>query len=530
MRKSDLAVRERTIVPARPERSRMVRLTAGVLGLLAVLLSALGSWIPSLWGDEVTSVLSSQRSFSSLFSMLGNVDAVHGTYYVLLHFWVDVFGPSAFSVRFPSAIAVGFMVAGVVILTTRLSDARTGVYAGVLALALPRVTYMGEEARGYALSAACVVWVTILLVHILQRGTPKRRLWIFYAFSLALCAYIFLFSLLILLAHAAVVFTHRDRSVRARWLRAIGGAVVLAGPVIGYGVGERGQIAFLADRDAANLKIMIVGQWFGNSLMATLAWLAVVASLVLAIVAWQRRTRADRNRLLTASSPNIVLLSAVWSLGSMLVLVGVNAIHPVYSSRYLSFAAPGVAILIAWLLGRLALATGRNANSGGRNATTAGLPWSRWLSLLLLGVFVAGSVPSYLADRTPYTKNNSDWAEVSAVIKAQSAPGDGILFDEGTRPSRAPRLAMHAYPDSYIGLTDIALNQPYDQTTNWHDSVFPLADVTSRLDGIDRVWLVEYMIPGSKASTYNLRLLSDLGYTVSRSWPLHSDVVLELTR
>ena len=529
MSNSDLADRERINVPARPERPRTVRLAAGVLGLLGVLVSALGSWIPSLWGDEATSVLSSQRSFSSLFSMLGNVDAVHGSYYVLLHFWVDVFGPSAVSVRFPSAVAVGFMVAGVVILTTRLSDARTGVYAGVLALALPRVTYMGEEARGYALSAACVVWVTILLVHILQKDAPKRRFWGFYALSIALCAYVFLFSLLILLAHAAIVFAHGDRAVRARWLRAIGGALVVALPVIGYGIGERGQIAFLANRDAANLRTLIVGQWFGNSVLATLGWLAVVASLVFAVVAW-RRTGADRKRPIAFSNPNIVLLSAVWSLGSMLLLVGVNAIHPVYSSRYLSFAAPGVAILIAWLLGRLALATGRNTNPAGQKGKTEGLPWSRWLSVLLLGAFVAGSVPSYLADRTPYAKNNSDWAEVSAVIKAQSSPGDGILFDEGTRPSRAPRLAMHAYPDSYIGLLDIALNQPYAETTNWHDSVFPLADVTARLDGINRVWLVEYMTPGSKASTYNLRLLSDLGYTVSRSWPLHSDVVLELTR
>jgi mannosyltransferase len=91
------------------------RLPVG-LGLFGVLAAFVGSWVPSFWGDEAASVMSAQRSLPSQFAMLQNVDAVHGVYYLLLHFWIEAFGASEISVRFPSAIAVGFMVAGTFIL------------------------------------------------------------------------------------------------------------------------------------------------------------------------------------------------------------------------------------------------------------------------------------------------------------------------------------------------------------------------------------------------------------------------------
>lgn len=75
--------------------------TAVILGIVGTALSSLGSWIPSLWGDEAASVLSTSRSLPSLFRMLAHVDAVHGTYFFGLPWWVALFGTSPFAVRFP---------------------------------------------------------------------------------------------------------------------------------------------------------------------------------------------------------------------------------------------------------------------------------------------------------------------------------------------------------------------------------------------------------------------------------------------
>lgn len=499
-----------------------VRSVAAIFGVVAAAVAALGSWIPSFWGDEVTSVLSAERSLPSLFRMLGNVDAVHGTYYLLMHFWVALFGASPFSMRLPSAIAVGIAVAGVVLLAERLADYRTAVIAGIVAVVLPRITYMGEEARGYALSAACVVWLSLLLVRILssENENPRRRAWILYGVGVAVCAYVFLFSLLFLVAHAAIVFQVRRRPVLRSWFFAVLGGLVIALPVIGYGIGERGQIAFLAHRDAAGSGALFVGQWFGNDIFAGLAWLLVLAAFGLALVAEVRRRRSLGSRfggsaLETPESaranrvPSLVVLAAFWSLGSMIILVGANQIYAVYSSRYLSFAAPGVVLLIAWVLAKIQ---------------------QRWIIAVLLIALIGSASTSYFSDRTPYAKNNSDWAQVSAVIAANAKPGDGILFDEGTRPSRALRLAMRGYPKAYVGLKDIALNEQWWQTTNWHDSVYPLSQVQSRLAGVETVWMLEFRDQGGKPSTFNLDVLAANGYSIVDSFPEHGSVVLKLVR
>ena len=483
------------------------------LGIVAMMVSAAGSGIPSLWGDEAASVLSAQRSLPSLFRMLGTVDAVHGSYYLFLHFWVQAFGASPFSVRFPSAIAVGLAVAGIVVLGTRLSGIRAGVFAGIVAAFLPRITNMGAEARGYAMSAAGVVWLTVLLVHIVGLERPKRRLWLGYCIGLAACGYIFLFSLLIVVAHAVVVFGTRRPAVVKSWLRATLGSVALAGAVIGIGIGQSGQIAFLATRDNTNIRTLLVTQWFGNDLMAIVAWtLIIVAIAVWGIGTYRLRGDSGKPSALRdspARRPALVPLAATWLLGPPAILLAVNSVHAVYSSRYLSFAAPAAALLIGWLLARVR---------------------PQIVAISLLALVVAASSISYLAQRTPFAKNNSDWSQIAGTIKAHSEPGEGILFDEGTRPSRAPRLALRTYPSSFIGLTDIALKAPWYDTTNWHDAVYPPSAIAARIGEIETLWLVEYRLPGTAADTYDRSILSSLGFVIVAEYPQHSSVVLELTR
>lgn len=516
------AAQQRTLQPARPSTSsrrsrhgRRIALIAVGLGAVGTLLSAAGSWIPSLWGDEAASVLSAQRSLPSLFTMLGHVDAVHGTYYLLLHFWISVAGGSPFAVRLPSAIAVGVMVTGIVLVGERLGGVRMGVIAGIVAVLLPRATYMGEETRGYAMSAACAVWLTLLLVKLVSDLAPRRRLWILYGIGVAASAYIFLFSLLLLVAHAALVVSLRRRSLTRTWARSVGLGFVLALPVIVYGASERDQVAFLADRSDATFTDIAVGQWFENSATAVVAWALILVAIAIPLVGLARMRMRTPPRfvghpLVDSSSPRaprFVLLIATWLLAPTAILVAVNAVHPIYSSRYLSFCVPAVALVIASLLTRAQ---------------------RTWLVGAVIAVIAGTSVGSYLHDRTSYAKNGSDWAADAAVIKANARSGEGILFDESTKPSKRPRLAMRTYPAAFVGLRDIQIKSPWYDTTSWHDSVNPLDQVSDRLAGIHTLWLIEYRAAGTAADSYDLSELGTLGYSVTRTFSEHRSVVLEL--
>ena len=503
-----------TIEGRRPHRVPRVGLAGRAvgLGIVTAALSITGSWIPSVWGDEATSILSSERSLPSLFRMLGHVDAVHGTYYLLLHFWVQVFGASAFSVRVPSAIAAGVAAAGVVVLATRLAGPRVGICAGIVFAVLPRTTYMGEEARGYALSAACAVWVTVLLIHLMTSPRARRSTWAAYAAAIAACGYVFLFSLLLVPVHALIVLAYR-RDLFRRWSIWVGVALAIALPVLIYGIAEQGQIAFLSARTAATFNSVTIGQWFGNPVFAALSWAAIMLTLVIGIRTWLRdrshRSGRPSDPPSTHDAPSLILLGALWLLLPMGILLGVNWVHAVYSSRYLSFAAPAAALILGWLIGQ---------------------PRRLLISVVGIAVVITTVAPTYLAQRTVYAKNSSDWSVDAAYIGSHATPGDGILFDESTRPSRRPRLAMRAYPDSFSGLKDIALKAPWWATDGWRDSTYPLDEVTSRLAGINTVWLIEYRDAGSSGDTFDLPTLESDGYSIVQRKDEHRSLIIELRK
>ena len=257
---------------------------AAALGVLATVVSLLGSWIPSLWGDEAASAMSAQRTLPSLFRMLGHVDAVHGTYYLGLQAWVRVFGASAFSLRLPSAIAVGLTVMAVVVLVRRLSTRRVAVAAGILCAVLPRVTYMGEEARPFAFSAAVAAWLTVLLVEAIQAPGASTALWIGYGVLLALGIYLFLFVALFAVVHLAIlVFGRlggaRRRALLWRWAVATIAGFGAAVPLFLLALHEREQISYLTTAPQITFLTIALGLWFGNAWwFAAAAWLLLIAA------------------------------------------------------------------------------------------------------------------------------------------------------------------------------------------------------------------------------------------------------------
>lgn len=506
--------------------------TASVLGLVAFTLSMLGSWIPSLWGDEAASIMSAERSWASLFRALGNVDSVHGTYYVFLHLWIDVFGASAFSVRLPSAIAVGVAAAGIVILAKRLGNYRTAVIAGIVFAVLPRTTYMGAEARSYSIGTALAVWLTILFVEllsrrVLSRRVLSRRLWLVYSLLFAACIYVFLYLVLLAVVFGIVLLTRtRSRQIILRWLGFTALGVVLATPVIFFAVAERNQISFLAHRHGVTLNSFLVSQWFGSDALALVAWLSIAALAAASVVVWvrrRRRTAAERHLQTSAAAvgtaPSLLVLAFVWFLVPPLILfLATTFVAPLYSVRYMSFVTPAAAVLLAIAIDRIAI--------------------KRWIAIVAVAALVALAAPSYVQQRGPYAKDGGvDWAEVASVIGHNSQAGDAIVFDESIRPSLRPRLAMHVYPSDFTKVVDVRLKTPYQAASGLWDTTQSIPASASRIAQTDgRLWLVEYRGPSgsggvsSVGQTNRLAQLRTLGYTISKTYTLHRDAVYLLTK
>jgi mannosyltransferase len=482
-----------------------------LLGLLGFLISFAGSWQPSFWGDEAASVMSVERSLPSLFRMLGHVDAVHGTYYVFLHFWIDVFGASELSARLPSAIAIGLATAGTAVLARGLINARVAVIAALVFAVLPRVTFMGTEARSTAAATAIGVWLTILLVQALRtRSTHagiRFGLWAGYAVVLAAGTCVFLDLALILAAHAlaVVLFTTppERRRTAARWAASTLAGLALSSPVIYWSVSQSQQIAFIGRRPQAGVFDVAVIQWFGTLPFAIVAWAMMVLAVVTVI---GNRRGAPTSAHATRS---VLAVMFAWMLvPTVVLLIGTHVITPMYAHRYLSFCTPAVAIVIA-----VGIACFR----------------MRWLQVAAVLLLAALAVPSYLVQREEFGKG-SDWRVAAEAVQAKANPGDALVFDESVRASRKPRLALHLYPAEFQGLQDVTLDQPFSATDGLWDTTIPLASAASRLAHTNTVWLLQYK--GSRESTEDtdIRTLQQLGFTMTSETTVHRTIIVELTR
>ncbi|MEP6480559.1 MAG: glycosyltransferase family 39 protein [Rhodoglobus sp.] len=473
---------------------------AGLVGLAAGVSSATLSWTPSYWGDEAASVMSAQRSVPSLFLALGHIDAVHGLYYLFLHFWIRLVGVSEFAVRFPSAVGVAVAAVGVVLLTRQFSSQRVAIIAGLACAVLPRFTYMGMEARSYALSTAIAVWLTVLLVVLVRTGSRRRLFWAAYLVLAAIGIWLFLYLGLLLIAHMAfILLDRRARTVRRPWAIATGGALLLAAPITLFAVQQRHQIAFLGTDHPLSVGVVLVEPWFGNAFLAVLGW----ALMALAVAFALRHRRYPASRL--------VLLSTVWLLAPLLILVLASAtVLPIYTVRYLSFATPAAAILVA--LG---------INALGRH-------WLRWVAI---GLVIALAIPTWIDQRGEFAKDGgSDWRLMSEYIKSKSSTGDGIYFDPSTKPSQRPRLALHVYPTDFTNVTDVAIQTPFTKRTTLWDSAVPLAQLYPRLSGIHKLWVVDLAGSPEQTSGDQRRILAGDGFHLAATTALHRSIVYEYTR
>jgi mannosyltransferase len=476
---------------------RALGFRASLLGVIGALVGWAGTATPSYEGDEAASIMSAERTLPNLFAMAGNVDAVHTAYYLFLHGWIRLFGTTELATRAPSAIAVGILVAGVVVLADRVGGARLGVVAGVLAIVLPRVTHMAAEARSYAFAAAAVAWIGVLVAHLL---TGRRSVWRWIALGVAIAAtsWVFLYCILLVAVVGVAVLVLR-RELWRHWLGMALTAAALASPMALIAYGQRGQLSPLLLRTAVTPASVLVTPWFMELWPAIVGGVLALAGVVLTIM-----RRCDRTALVLALSGTVVPIA-------LLLLAGL--VTPLYSSRYPAFCVPFVALLMALGVVRIAeLARARPLRYATGTAVVA--------------VVVVAAAPVYLAQRGPYGEVGApDFRQAAEQVGELAHPGDAVIFGV-ERPPISPRIALRLYPQHFEGLRDVQLDTPFFDRTHLWDTVKPLRDVVPELG--PRVIAIE-RVSGSDVPP-DIALLTGLGYRVDAVRHVHHDSVYLLVR
>jgi mannosyltransferase len=490
-----------------------------VVAVVGAAVSLAGAGRPSFWYDEAATISASySRSLGQLWQMLGNVDAVEGLYYLLMHGWFKIFPPTEFWSRAPSGLAIGAAAAGVVVLGKQLSSRTVAVAAGLVCAILPRSTWAGIEARPYALSMMAAVWLTVMLVYAVRRDNAWA--WVCYGIVLAISVLLDVYLLLLSFVYLLFICVfRRSRTVFSRFAL----TSVLTGcaltPFLVAAVGQAHQISWIAPIGRRTLEDVAIQQYFERSPPFTIVSALIVAA---AIVLWRfTSVRLDK------PNQQLLVLAIAWVVIPTAVIVIWSAvIHPIYTPRYLAFTAPGIALALGVCISALAVTS--------------------WIAAAVISLLAIVAVPNYiLAQRNPYAKYDMDYSQVADLITAKAAPGDCLLVNDTVTFMPAPmRPLMAARPDAYRKLVDLTLWQRATDRRDVFDTNLIPQVVAKPLSHCHVVWIITQadntrpgheqaaqLAPGEIfGATPAFAVPHDLGFRLVERWQFSLVQVIKATR
>lgn len=409
----------------------------------AVLALALGLWGvrrgDSMWRDEAVSYDMAHRSLPDLWATLGQADAVHGLYYLLLHGLFRVCGDAdpLLVLRLPSVLATAVASGTLALLGRRLARPRVGLLAGVVFALLPSVQRYAQEGRSYAVVCMLVVWASYLLVRAVE--TRSRRVWAGYGTVMVAAGLLHEFAVLAVVAHLVAL----PRSARRTGL---GVAAVVCGclaPLVVVSTGQSEQVA-----------------WIGG-VSGDLVGFTGVTVLGLACAVLLRRDLPARRGPLPGLALPLLVLPA-------LLLLLSTPFKPLFVDRYVLYGHAGAALLVGAALDRLLRARGR----------------IRAAAVLAVGAALLVLLPVGLSQRTPQSRPD-DVTAVAEAVRAAGREGDGVLY----MPSRR-RVWSLVDPGSVRGLRDLALDRGPVASHTLYGTELPAAGIRARTLAAARIVVV----------------------------------------
>jgi mannosyltransferase len=461
---------------------------------LATLVGALwGITGPSYWRDEAATLVAVQRPFSQLLRMLGNIDAVHGAYYVMMWVVVRLGGTGELVTRLPSALAMSGAAVAVAAIGSRLVSSRAGLFAGLVFAVLPATGFYAQDARSDAFAVGLAAGATYLLVRILQNGGTTRRWLIGYGACLSALGLIDIFGLLLVVAHAVTVVAaairEKDHTARRalllRWLLAVAAALVVVSPLGWLAFDQRSALNWVAPLNAHSLERLpglVAPKWGRHTLQLPFAFgLLVITGFGLLISA-----AGGREMLRRCWPPDLVATCLPWLLLPPAILAGTSVLVPIYTVRYILFCLPAIALIVGTALA----AVGREVGA-----------------VVLVGIMLLG-LPEQQAFRRPFG-HNENIRQADRIVARTMHRGDAAIFHNG---SIDPVSWNYAYPYGFAQLRDISQAQTPAQSGTLSGVPLPAAVVQQRLSGLSRVWVVDLRYR-SRAPR-----LDSKGFTLTGSW------------
>ncbi len=339
-----------------------------------VVLGALVRWAyiakSSIWYDEGYTMMLAIRKPAEIW--VADIRDVHPPlYYIVLHYWLRLFGTSEVAARSFSAV----LMLGVIVVTYYLIKRLFSVSAARLAALFvafgPYMVRFSQEARMYAMLTFLIAAATFFLVRAVQEG--KRQDYIIYALLMTAAIYTHYYTVFAAFVHWLYLLNAKPIPSAKRknllnwifidkaWFAGMVGLVVLFLPWLPKAVGQFSKVSagfWIAGPPLDTLARTLIQFMTFNNLdvpehaafkISTLsfnpvsvAWhlAALIVFLGLLVVAY-RSNKAKRSQL---------FLLVSYALVPSIVVFLISLRRAIYLDRYFTFAAVAFYALLAVLL------------------------------------------------------------------------------------------------------------------------------------------------------------------------------------
>ena len=407
--------------------------------LLLLLVVALGSLLriyglgaECIWADEAHSVAVSSRTLT--LTIKGAITGNHTPlYFVILNFWMGLFGTSEAAVRALSAIVGILSILTIYRIGCALFNSKVGLISSFLSAISLFHIHFAQEARPYSLLMFLSLVSFLFFIQILKQD--RKWHYLGYLLTSALMVNTHLFGLLIIAAQIffLLLFWARYSPQRFKLLTVQEAAIIAVLPTV---VLLGGQF----------MSMVREGFWIGEpslgSISRTLATFAGGGDILLPIylclaviapfsvrrmeVKWMLRKPLESlksvSRNIRLEALHEILLLVTWLfLPIVLVFIVSKLIIPIYVNRYLIEVSPALYLLVAKGLSNL-------------KAKKVIYP------VLLIIVLLA--VPNLANYYTHYQKQQ--WNKAAELIELNTQENDVIIIPHGT-------LVQHAFNYYYQG-------------------------------------------------------------------------------
>lgn len=149
----------------------------------------------SIWLDEGFSIRVANLNLSHIISFHDNNPPL---YHIILHWWINLFGDSEFSVRFPSVIFGSLAIFMMYMVGNQIFDKDVGILSSLLlGLSVYHIGY-SQEARTYSLSVLLTLFSMYFFIKLLKKGEQKNL--VGYILSSILLMYSHIYGLFIIIS------------------------------------------------------------------------------------------------------------------------------------------------------------------------------------------------------------------------------------------------------------------------------------------------------------------------------------------